>query len=198
MTLSIQYSFIEDHIYYQTFGEHLTLTRIDELMIHIKKYQWMGYAVIPLIILMRIFYTSVFLYIGVFFTEFKVEFSKLYKTALLADFVYVFSSFSRLIILIFFKEVNTLNDLQIQPLSVMELLHARGMDPLFSYPLSLLNIFELFYFLILAKLLVNVIQEANNERTIKFSQSLKLVTAYYGSGLLLWVLLVMFITLNLS
>ena len=167
-------------------------------MIHIKKYQWMGYAVIPLIILMRIFYTSVFLYIGVFFTEFKVEFSKLYKTALLADFVYVFSSFSRLIILIFFKEVNTLNDLQIQPLSVMELLHARGMDPLFSYPLSLLNIFELFYFLILAKLLVNVIQEANNERTIKFSQSLKLVTAYYGSGLLLWVLLVMFITLNLS
>ena len=80
----------------------------------------------------------------------------------------------------------------------MELFNAKSIDPLFVYPLSLLNVFELGYFLVLAWLLVGVINEASEERPVKFGQSLKLVTALYGSGLLLWVLVVMFITLNLS
>jgi hypothetical protein len=162
------------------------------------KGRWIGYAIIPLFVLLRAFYTSVFLYIGIFFTELKVDFGKLFKIALLADFVYVLSAFAKLVILIFFKEVNTLEDLQFQPLSVMELLHVKSIDPLFVYPLSLLNLFELAYFLALAMLLVNVINQANEERTLHFSKSLKLVTASYGSGLLLWVVFVMFITLNLS
>jgi hypothetical protein len=94
--------------------------------------------------------------------------------------------------------VNTLEDLQFQPLSTMELLNAKSIDPLFVYPLSLINVFELGYFLVLAWLLVNVINEANEERPVGFGKSLKLVTASYGSGLLLWVVFVMFITLNLS
>jgi hypothetical protein len=61
-----------------------------------------------------------------------------------------------------------------------------------------LNLFELAYFLALAILLVNVINQANEERTVNFGKSLQLVTASYGSGLLLWVVFVMFITLNLS
>ncbi|MGC9352623.1 MAG: hypothetical protein ACP5D9_02230 [Mariniphaga sp.] len=158
----------------------------------------MGYAVIPLVILMRIFYTSVFLYIGIFFTELKVEFGKLFKIALLADFVYVLSAFAKLVVLIFFKEVNTLEDLLFQPLSVMELLNAKNIDPLFVYPLSLINVFELGYFLVLGWLLVSVINEANEERPLNYGKSLKLVTASYGSGLFLWVVFVMFITLNLS
>lgn len=79
-----------------------------------------------------------------------------------------------------------------------ELLNTSSINPLFIYPLNLLNIFELGYFLVLAWLLVGVINEANEQRQVKFGQSLKLVTASYGSGLLLWVLVVMFITLNLS
>ena len=170
-----------------------------ELMLKLsRKYQWLSYALLPVIILIRIFYTSIFLFIGIFFTELKVEFSKLFKIALLADFVYVLAGLTKLIILIFFKEVETLQDLQFQPLSAMELFNAKSIDPLFVYPLSLLNVFELGYFLVLAWLLVGVINEANEERTLRFGQSLKLVTASYGSGLLLWVLVVMFITLNLS
>ncbi|MCG6187377.1 hypothetical protein [Maribellus maritimus] len=80
----------------------------------------------------------------------------------------------------------------------MELLNKNTVDPLFLYPLSLINIFELGYFLILAWLLVGVINETNGERPVKFGKSLQLVTTSYGSGLLLWVVLVMFITLNLN
>jgi hypothetical protein len=197
-SFSIRFVIIEDQLYYKTFGEYLTFSRIEQILELSKKFQWLGYAVIPLIILMRVFYTTVFIYIGIFFTELKVEFGKLFKIALLADFVYVLSGLAKLVILIFFKQVNTLEDLQFQPLSTMELLNAKSIDPLFVYPLSLINVFELGYFLVLAWLLVNVINEANEERPVGFGKSLKLVTASYGSGLLLWVVFVMFITLNLS
>jgi len=196
--ISTSYLFVDKYIYFQTYGEQLPVASIELMLKLSRKYQWLSYALLPVIILIRIFYTSIFLFIGIFFTELKVEFSKLFKIALLADFVYVLAGLTKLIILIFFKEVETLQDLQFQPLSAMELFNAKSIDPLFVYPLSLINVFELGYFLVLARLLVGVINEANDERTLRFGQSLKLVTASYGSGLLLWVLVVMFITLNLS
>lgn len=187
-----------DMVYYQLFGHRLEVEKIEEMVKFSNKWQWSGYAISPLVILLRVFYTGIFLYIGVYFTELKTEFGKLFKIALLADFVYVLAGLVKLVILIFFREVNTLQDLQFQPLSLMELFNTKSIDPLFVYPLSLLNVFELGYFLVLAWLLVGVINEANEERPVKFGQSFRLVTASYGSGLLLWVLVVMFITLNLS
>jgi len=195
---SIQYLFIEDYLYYQTFGEQITSDQIAKMLQISKKYYWLGYVFVPFIILIRVFFTSIFLYIGIFFTNLKIEFSKLFKVALFADFIFVLSGFAKLIILIFFKEVSTLEDLQFTPLSVMEFLDYSKVDPLFIYPLSLINVFELLYFLVLAWLLVGVIKEVNEERSVNFGKSLKLVTASYGSGLLLWVVFVMFISLNLT
>lgn len=195
---SIQYLFIEDYLYYQTFNEQITFDQITKMLQISKKYYWLGYVFVPIIILIRVISTSIFLYIGVFFTNLKIEFSKLFKVALLADFIFVLSGLAKLIILIFFKEVSTLEDLQFTPLSVMEFLDYGKVDPLFIYPLSLLNVFELLYFLVLAWLLVSAINEANQERSVNFGKSLKLVTASYGSGLLLWVVFVMFISLNLT
>jgi hypothetical protein len=197
-TFAIHYLYYSDALLQQTFGGHLASDRIMNIVALSRKWQWVGYAILPVIILTRVFYTSIFLFIGIFFTELKAEFGKLFKIALLADFVYVLAGLAKLVILIFFREVSTLQDLQFQPLSAMELFNAKIVDPLFVYPLSLFNLFELGYFLVLAWLLVGVINEASEERTLRFGQSLKLVTTSYGSGLLLWVLVVMFITLNLS
>lgn len=190
--------FINENVYYQSYGHQISASRVEEMFQFSKKWQWISYFVLPIFVLLRVYFTSTILYIGIFFTELKAEFGKLFKIALLADFVYVLSGLAKLVILIFFKEVNTLEDLQFQPLSVMELLNAKSIDPLFVYPLSLINVFELGYFLVLAWLLVSVINEANEERSVNYGKSLKLVTASYGSGLFLWVVFVMFITLNLS
>lgn len=198
LAYSIRYIVPTDLLIYQSLGEQLRIDKLEKVLRQINKYQWLGYTLLPLVILLRVFYTSIFLYIGVFFTELKIEFGRLLGIALLADFVYVLSGLAKLVILILLKEVNTLEDLQFQPLSLMELLNSNATDPLFVYPLSLVNVFELGYFLVLAWLLVGVINEANEERPVKFWQSFKLVLASYGSGLLLWVLVVMFITLNLS
>lgn len=194
----IEYLFMNDLLFYQSYGEQLAIERIEKMLVFSQKWQWLRYAIVPLIILLRVFYTTIFLYIGIFFTELKIQFGKLFKVALFADFVYVLSSLAKLVILIFFKEVSTLEDLQFTPFSVMEFLDSSSIDPFFIYPLSLLNIFELGYFLVLSWLLMEVVKGENQEESFHFGQSLKLVMAFYGSGLLLWVLLVMFITLNIS
>ncbi len=196
---SIQYLYLDnDNIFYQTYNQQLSLSRIDQMLELSKKWQWIGYAIIPVVILLRVFFTTIFLYIGVFFTNLKIDFGKLFKIALLADFVFVLAALAKMVILIFFKEVSTLEDLQFQPLSVMELLNSSTVDTLFVYPLSLLNVFELGYFIVLGWLLVPVLNEANPEQPVKLGRSLQIAATSYGSGLLLWVLLVMFLTLNMS
>jgi hypothetical protein len=198
LTISTKLLFLDEDLYYLTFGNQLPTHRIDEMLEMSERWQWTGYAIIPLLILLRAFYTSLFLYIGLFFADITAGFGKLFRIALLADFVYVLAGFAKLVILIFFREVSTLDDLQFQPLSVMEFFSKSQVDPLFFYPLSLLNLFEIAYFLVLAWLLTGLIKQEGPEPPAGFGKSLKLVTASYGSGLLLWIILVMFVTLNLS
>jgi len=191
IAFALNYLFVTDSLYYQSFGQQLTIEQINKLLIFFKKWRWFSYILLPFGILPRIIYTTVILYISVFLSNIKIGLRKLFKVALLADFVYVLAALIKLIILIFFKEVNTLTDLQFQPLSLIELLNKNAIDPLFVYPLSLLNAFELLYWLALAWLLTGIVNQS-------FGKSLKMVASSYGAGLLLWVLFVMFLTVNLG
>jgi len=198
LTFAIQYLFFTDVLFQQTYGGQLAFDLVSDMLALSLKWQWVGYAIIPLVILLRVFYTTVFLYIGLFFADISTGFGKIFKIALWADFAFVLSGVAKLVILIFFKEVSTLHDLQFQPLSVMELMNQASVDPIFIYPLSLLNLFELGYFIALAWMIKELLKEEQPEMYFGMGKSLQLVGVSYGSGLLLWVIIVMFITLNLS
>lgn len=191
ITFSFNYLFLSENIYYQSFGENLATERITKMIQLSQKLQLLGYVFIPLIILIRIGFTATCLYTGYFLINLKVRFKDLFKIALLADFVFVLAGITKLVILIFFKEVNTLGDLQFQPLSLQELIGNRVTNAMFIYPLSLINVFEVIYWLVLALLLTGI-----TEKT--FGSSLKTVATSYGTGLAIWVLFVMFITVNLT
>lgn len=191
LAFAINYFFLSDGLFYQSFGEQLAVDRIVKMIEMSKKWQWIGYVFIPIIVLIRVSFTSICLYIGCFLANSQTHFRELFKMALLADFVFVLAGIAKLVILIFFKDVGKLNDLQFQPLSLMELFHHDSVDKLFIYPFSLINVFELLYWLVLAWLLTGVLEKP-------FGNSLKRVASSYGTGLLLWVLFVMFLTVNLT
>ncbi len=183
--------FLNDVIYYQSLGEILSADKIANFISQTKKWQWLGYVLIPIIAIIRISFTATCIYIGSFIANIKVKFHELFKVALLADFIFVLASFITLIILIFFKEVNTLDDLQTQPFALLNLLETKKIDPLFTPLLSIVNIFELLYWLALAWLLTGVVKQP-------MKKTLKTVVSSYGTGLLLWVLFVMFLNVSLS
>ncbi len=183
--------FLTESIYYQSFADRVANNRIIQVIEILHRFQWLGYLFIPIIIITRISFTTICLYVGLFFSELRVEFRDLMKATLLSDFVFLLALLIKLIILIFFKEVNVLEDLQFQPFSLMDFFDKKTGDVLFFYPLSLLNAFELLYWLVLAWLLTGVVEKP-------MSSTLKTVATSYGSGLLLWVLFVMFLTVNLT
>jgi hypothetical protein len=198
LTFAVQYLFFTDTLLQQTFGGQLAFERVSEMVALSKKWQWVGYLSIPVVVLLRVFYTSVFLYTGLFLADIDTSFGRLFKIALWADFVFVLSGLAKLVMLLFFREVSTLHDLQFQPLSVLELTDQATIDTLFIYPLSLINLFELGYFVVLAWLLKDLLSEEQPEIRMRLGNSLRLVGLSYGSGLLLWVITVMFISINLT
>jgi len=171
----------------------MALSRIDKYIEFSKRFRMVGHALVPVIIFFRVVFVVLTIYIGCYFLERKVQIYNLFRISLTAEFIFIFSGLLQLIILIFYKDVSTLNDIQFQPLSLMELLPKSSLEDssFLIYPLSLLNIFELIHFLILAYLLYPLIR-------VSFWKSLKIVVTSYGAGLLLWVLFVMFITVNLT
>lgn len=187
--------FLTDDLYYQSLGDQLAFERIAEMLEQSKKLNWIIYLLIPVMVLLRVFYTSVFLFIGIFFTEQKIEFGKIFKVALLADFIFVLSALVRLVMFIFFVEVSSLEDFGFQPLSILGLVDQNAVNPVFLYPLGRVNIFQFLYFFVLAALFKWLLNETGT-KPYNYWKSLRLVVVSYGSGLLLWILFIMFFTLN--
>ena len=153
ITFAINFLFVSDGLYYQSFSERLTTERIAKMIEASQKWQWLGYVFLPVVILIRVCFTAICIYIGCFLSNIKVGFLQLFKVALLADFIFVLIALTKLLMLIFFKDVSTLEDLQFQPLSLLELFDRKSIDTLFIYPFSLISVFELLYWLVLARLL---------------------------------------------
>ncbi len=191
LTFGINECFMSEEIYFQSFGEKLATDRIIKMIDFSLKWQWTGYVVIPLVILIRVNFTAVCIFIGNILCNSNIRYRDLFKAVLLSDFVFVFAGIIKLVLLIFFKQVETLEDLQFQPFSLLELVDQSKIEPFLLYPLSLFSVFELLYWFVLAWLLSRLINRS-------FAFSLKRVAVSYGAGLFLWVLLVMFITINLN
>lgn len=191
VTIAINYLFLSDGLYYQSFGEQLAADRIARMIEASQKWQWIGYLFVPIVVLIRICFTAICVYIGCFLVNINVKFGQLFIVAMLADFVFVLAGITKLVLMIFFKNISTISDMQFQPLSLLELFDKKTVDVLFIYPFSLISVFELLYWLALAWLLSGVIEKP-------FGESLKKVASSYGTGLLLWVLFVMFLTVNLT
>jgi len=191
LLFSFSYLYISDDLFYQSFGEKIAVDRILRMIEISNKLIWIGYVFISIIVPIRVGFTATCLYIGCFLANSQIQFRELFKVALLADFVFVLAGIAKLVILIFFKDVNKLEDLQFQPLSFLELFPKNTVDKLFIYPFSLLSVFELLYWLVLAWLLSGLLEKP-------FDNAMRRVASSYGTGLLLWVLFVMFLTVNLT
>jgi hypothetical protein len=132
--------------------------------------------------------------IGVFFydTENKIKFKQFFRIALLGEFVLLLVGYFKFTYFYFIKTDFTLADIQqYYPLSYTNFLDVATLEPWLVYPLQTINLFEIGYFFVLVygvhKLLKN-----------KYAKSFEMVAVSYGTGLIIWLGFVMFLTLNLT
>jgi len=148
----------------------------------------------PIVILFRSFLVASCLSMGVFFfhNEIEVSFKKIYKITLIGEFVFILAEYTKVAYFLIIKNDYLLDDVQkFYPLSAINITGYNGLDTWWIYPLQIFNLFELTYWIILAFLIGKIIKK-NTDR------GLSIVASSYGVGLLIWVVAIMFLTLNLS
>jgi hypothetical protein len=181
-----------DTLFYNSYATQLTAERIAQILSFRYRFTWLGYLLTPLTLLIRIFLISLIFYTGTILSGLKVEFKSLFRIALQAEFVLLFAFFIKMYWVYFFMPNVSLKTIAFfQPLSIINFFSIDEIPKWFVYPLQLINLFEISYWLLLAYLLEKVIKRS-------FWKSFEFVLGTYGVALLIWAVFVIFLTLNFT
>lgn len=188
----ITHFIIRDQLYYNSFGDTIAMDRIEAYVSKQKENEWVGYALAPLLLLVKTGYTAVCISLGCFLAGIEMPFKKIYKVTLFAEVAILAGVLIQTVSLLLFKEINTLEDVQnFAPFSLYGLMGTKDTPTYLNYPLRVINIFEVAYWILLALGLKVFLQKP-------FGKMLRLVLATYGIGLLVWVVFVVFLSINLT
>ena len=190
-TFATQHLLNYDKLVHQSLSATLTEDQIMQFFSFQKKWQWVSYAFIPLFLLIKTVLVATCLYMGAFFfSKAQFTFKQLWHIAVKAEYVFLLVGVIKIVWFYFFQTTYTLEDLQyFYPLSGLNIVGYEGLEPWYIYPLQVLNLFEVAYWFILSYF---VGQLAFKDKIYPMQEGLKVVAISYGSGLLLWVALMMF------
>lgn len=179
---------------YNSYSEQLAKEQINQLLESQDKWVWVGYLIMPLIILIRVCFVSICLSIGVFFynMESKIKYKQFFRVSLIGEFVLVSVGYFKFSYFYFIKtDYNLLDIQQFYPFSYTTFLDVSKLEPWLVYPLQTINLFEMSYFFVLVYGLHKLLKN-------KYMKSFEIVVVSYGTGLIIWLGLIMFLTLNIS
>jgi hypothetical protein len=187
-----QYFIMTDEVYYNTLGEQLAYDRIEKMLDNQKRYQWLAYAFIPLLLVIQVFLITICLNIGTLLRGDKLSFKKLYSMVTKVLIIPTFFKLLMIFMTYFFYDIKSFNDLSnVFSFSLINFFDATSLPSWLQYPLAIINLVEVIFWLLLAygiRLLLNM----------DFSRSLSFVSYTYGVGLVMWVLFMVFLQVSLS
>jgi len=178
---------------YNSLAEQLSKQQIQYYFDLQEKWKWLGYVFVPILLLVKTSLIASVFYVGTFFFSKAVfGFKQLWEIVITAEFVFLLVPIIKIFWFSFFETNYNLQDVQYSmPLSALTILGYKGLDVWFIYPLQILNLFELAYWLLLAYYI-------GKATKTNMDNGLKIVLLSYVPTLFFWVIVVMFITLNMS
>lgn len=194
MSMFVGYLFqnwlVTNEVIYQSLSEKFTVERIDWMIESQKRLEWVSYIIVPIVYLVKFFFVASVLWIGAFFVGNELRFSQVFGIVVVSEIGFLFVPIIKLTYFSLFQVNYTLEDLQsFYPFSCLQLFDLSALDKMWIYPLQQLNIFELIYWALLSLGLTYLTGK-------RWTQSLAVVAASYGSALLLWILFILFLTVN--
>jgi len=186
-----------DKLLYSSLAEKLTTSQLQFFVESQKKWSWVSYVFTPVFLFIKSILIASVLYVGVFFYgKIKITLKQLFEVVVNAEFIFLLVGVVKIIWFYFFQTRFTLDDVQFcYPLSALNIVGYKGLEPWFIYPLQVLNLFELAYWLLLSYF-VGKLAFTDKDKGKPMDLGFKIVASSYGSALLLWVVVVMFFTLN--
>lgn len=155
-----------------------------------QKWRWLSFAVAPLLLLIRLSLVTLCLFVGSFFFADMAgrKFKDWWGVAMVAQSVMLLYS----VVLCIINIAAGANEaLEVTKCISLLFLGGEGIEQWIKIPLSAVNVFEIAYWFLMAKL---VSVKTDNG----FGKSFKFVMSSYGVGYLFYIVLLMFLTLYLS
>lgn len=182
---------ITEKIYVNSFTGQLSAKMIGKVLSIKVKYAWLNYYLIPVLLLIKTGFVAVCFWIGSFIGGLKLTFKDYLRPVLFAETVFIIFSFIQTGFL-YYNNFQTLTEIgQFQPFALYYILNVNNIPAYLNYPLALVSIPEAIYWVVLVLLLKPLISG-------NFWKRLGFVAKTYGVGLLVWVSIVVFVTLNFS
>jgi hypothetical protein len=148
--------------------------------------------ILSILIYIKLLLTLGCILLGALLNEVNVNLKNIFKTLIIGECVFIISQvlFS---INLFLNKGNLIFERipNYFPLSMLSYLGVENVVPWLHYPLQTLNLFEVVYILYISWLL-------SKQWKPDFVESMNIVIPSYGLGLLIWIVLVVFLTLQIS
>lgn len=183
---------VSEELVYNSLSERLPSERIEDAMANRIKYEWINYVLIPVIKFILFLITTIVILVGVHINSYKIAFKKILTVVVYSGFLFLLPTIIRIIYFSLFKDSFTLNDFQnFYPHSLLFYIDKSKIATWFYYPISVINIYEFVYWFFLAVGIKKV-------SDLSFIKSFILILQTYVLGFFIWVVFVVFISLNLS
>jgi hypothetical protein len=182
-----------DQLYYTALGEQFTSEQIQKLLVY-QNESWLqifGYCIIPVIIIIRVLYTSFCLYIGNLVNETHWKFKSIYIISLKADIAFCFVQIVNFYYYAFINQVKTLEDLNVNCVSLLKIVGKENIPNWLVLAYNSINLFELIYVILLILLIKTCFQKT-------YGKSVIFVLLTYCIGNYLYVVGLTFLYLNFS
>lgn len=190
ISFMLNWHIISDELWAQGFGDQLSSDIIYKIINFKNKWDWLGFVILPIFLFVKVLVVAVCLEVGNFILDWKLQFKQLLRIVILAETVFLFVAFLRIIWFLLFPENLSLEYIQsFYPLSLINVIGTGNLPKYLIYPLQLINVFELIYWIVLAYLIGTYANKT-------FDKSLGFVAKTYGLGLFAWVVLVVFLSIN--
>jgi len=187
-----RYLLVNDELYYTSLANQMTDEQIQELLAASKKWLWLGYALLLILMMVKLLIIAAILSFGYYALTRNWSFRPFFRTAIIAEFVMLAPAIIKIFWFGWLHSSYNLNDLQnFVPLSLNSLVRLDTTENWLRYPLQIASLFEVAYCLVLVLGARQLVQ-------LRWGQAARLVSFSYLPALLMWVVVVMFIFVSIS
>jgi len=181
-----------DDFFKENMSTQYSLYTIESILETKEKFWWASYFIQVVIVLSKVLFATLCIFIGIVLSDIELSFKDLFRSILLAEFIFIIAQAMYLINLYVHRvELTFDTTANYFPLSMLSFYSVESVVPWLHYPLQTLNLFEVAYILCISWLL-------SKQWKPDYVESLNIVIPSYGLGLLVWMVLVVFLTLQVS
>lgn len=189
--LSETWIFNKDFIY-RSLSTEVPLHSIEGVMETKEMYWWASYLIQIVVFFCKVLFVSLCIFIGIVLSDIEFSFKDLFRSVIIAEFTFIIAQVIYLANLYVNRAELTFDTMaNYFPISVLSFYGEENVFPWLHYPLQTLNLFEVAYILCISWLL-------SKQWKPDFIESINIVLPSYGIGLLIWMVLVVFLTLQIN